>query len=575
MANDASKAGEAYIQIRAELDKLDGDLAKGKEKTAAAFKDVVADATGKVEGFASVFEKTLGGGALGTLGGALGIGASVSLFDDLAARARDARKEAIALGGTITEIRGLKMFAREDWDALQTGLMRMNHALGDAVMGSKESQQHFAKIGLDWARLANQGPVENLKEVMNALRGMSLQEQMLSLDKLLGRGAGRELLPLINQSADVIDKFQDRAKGMAAWDEALQRHAAGWKIVKETVQGALGQAANYLANPIRATHDARTDAQKAKENAEIDAIIKRQEAGAGDKGLGERIGDKIEDVLTQGRVARRKAELQAQAQAGEDPILDLWRQEDEAAEKAKTIAETRARAVQDELDGEIAKLRERNQAIEDGEHKEAAAVNRKIAELRRRGATDEQLAPLQAEAERAAALRVDEIINKQIDDLEKKNYILQHGADNWALVEAMNKGASEEQLSLLDDLLAYNKELTQTKKDWEEAEAIIKRTAGHEGQMERVWELFFQGMLTEAQAADAIAALEPKGKGSSYVGLADMFKSIQIGLLGDDSMKDIAKQQLGVQEKIKDGFDALPKDIADEIMKNPMPGVFV
>lgn len=71
--------------------------------------------------------------------------------------------------------------------------------------------------------------------------------------------------------------------------------------------------------------------------------------------------------------------------------------------------------------------------------------------------------------------------------------------------------------------------------------------------------------VEDKQAAPAIAKAAAK---ASMVGLADLSKQIQTGLMKDDG-KQIAKDQLGEQKDINKNLKNLPKDIADQIKDMP------
>lgn len=134
-------------------------------------------------------------------------------------------------------------------DVLQIGYKKLASTMDGAVRGSKDSVATFKQLGV---RIKdNNGALRNQEDVFNdAIRALqNIQnptQKAILANKLFGKSA-IELKPLLNQSADSVDKLKQRANdlGMVMSDEAVD---ASVKLTDtmDSIRRGMGGIGNYI-----------------------------------------------------------------------------------------------------------------------------------------------------------------------------------------------------------------------------------------------------------------------------------------------------------------------------------------
>lgn len=204
------------IQLRANAQGLQADLNKASKV---------------VESWKGQMESIMAGGLQ-----VAGVSAALAVFSGIAEKFREISREAAGLGVTIQELKGLKLFAKGDFDQLSTVLQRVQAELGAAEDGSEEARTKFEKLGLSWKALAGESPVAMLGELSAAYKNLGSQIEKANFARQIGgRGNQGAVMAMLEKGPEAIGKGQERAGGFfnEQYNDFLERHARGWQLVKD------------------------------------------------------------------------------------------------------------------------------------------------------------------------------------------------------------------------------------------------------------------------------------------------------------------------------------------------------
>ena len=186
-------------QMRSELDRVKKDMGGVKDKAAsvtASLKTIAGVAAaafsiGAIAAFASRVNDAAD--SLNDLAGKLNVSASSLNMIQLAAQQS---------GGTVAGV--------------TTAFQDMSKKIGEAVGGSKQAIEAFARLGLNAQQLASMKPDEAFRAIAAATAGMDNQFQRAAASQHIFGTAARDIQGLLNEGTGAIDEAR----------AALERHGA-------------------------------------------------------------------------------------------------------------------------------------------------------------------------------------------------------------------------------------------------------------------------------------------------------------------------------------------------------------
>ena len=94
----------------------------------------------------------------------------------------------------------------------------------DLSRGSKLSEESFRRLGLTFENIQNLNPEQQLRLVLDRLRGIENEAERTAVAMQLFGRAGRELGTLLRTSADDMNEMEQRARdlGLVMSNEAAQ-----------------------------------------------------------------------------------------------------------------------------------------------------------------------------------------------------------------------------------------------------------------------------------------------------------------------------------------------------------------
>ncbi len=124
-------------------------------------------------------------------------------------------KTADFLGMTTEALAGLELQGKltgVSMGNIQTSLMRMTRALGEAATGSKEYIEPFERINVDYKELLQMAPEQQMAEIAEGIAGLTTQtEQGAAAMEIFGR-SGMRMLNLLRQGREGFEKAAKEAK---------------------------------------------------------------------------------------------------------------------------------------------------------------------------------------------------------------------------------------------------------------------------------------------------------------------------------------------------------------------------
>lgn len=190
----------------------------------------------------------------------LGGGAALAGLRSLVSSIDDLDEAAQGLGLTAVQLSNLQQAARESGVSAEqfgTAITRLNVRLGEAASGNEEAAQLFKAFGV--AVKTAGGSIRPVDDVLRDLAGRFSQledgpaKAALAVE-LFGRG-GAKLIPLLNQSADGLERFSGLTKDTVTEAAKLQKEfdelSASLVVLKNRIAEAVLPAFNDFINTLR------------------------------------------------------------------------------------------------------------------------------------------------------------------------------------------------------------------------------------------------------------------------------------------------------------------------------------
>ncbi len=209
---------------------------------------------------------------------------SMSRIDKLA-------KTADFLGITTEALAGLEHLGNltgVSMGNLETGLMRMTRALGEAMTGAKEYLEPFQRIGVSVDELVKLKPDEQMARIADGIAGLNTQTEQGSIAMEIFGRSGMRMLNLLRQgekgfkrAADEAKAFglgvsRDAARGVENANDALTRAAASAKGFVNFLAVKHADTIKKWANDVQIM-TMRLSAGMREEQARAERIAARQE----------------------------------------------------------------------------------------------------------------------------------------------------------------------------------------------------------------------------------------------------------------------------------------------------------
>ncbi len=204
--------------------------------------------------------------SIGTRLGAIGASALTALFGTAKTFADmgDSLDEMSARTGvsveTLSELGFAAELAGADMETLETGIRKMQKTISEAIGGSKSAADALAQLGLSIADLKGLNPEQQFKLIADRISRITDPTLRAALAMEVFGKSGTRLLPLIQDGAKGLAKFQEQARALgltvstqAAKDAAVLADALDtvWRVLKQavfTIGSALAPTITELAN---------------------------------------------------------------------------------------------------------------------------------------------------------------------------------------------------------------------------------------------------------------------------------------------------------------------------------------
>ncbi len=206
--------------------------------------------------------------SIGTRLGAIGASALTALFGTAKTFADmgDSLDEMSARTGvsveTLSELGFAAELAGADLETLETGIRKMQKTISEAIGGSKSAADALAQLGLTIADLKGLNPEQQFKLIADRISRITDPTLRAALAMEVFGKSGTRLLPLIQDGAKGLAKFQEQARALgltvstqAAKDAAVLADALDtvWRVLKQavfTIGSALAPTITELANKV-------------------------------------------------------------------------------------------------------------------------------------------------------------------------------------------------------------------------------------------------------------------------------------------------------------------------------------
>lgn len=206
--------------------------------------------------------------SIGTRLGAIGASALTALFGTAKTFADmgDSLDEMSSRTGvsveTLSELGFAAELAGADMETLETGIRKMQKTISEAIGGSKSAADALAQLGLSIADLKGLNPEQQFKLIADRISRITDPTLRAALAMEVFGKSGTRLLPLIQDGAKGLAKFQEQARALgltvstqAAKDAAVLADALDtvWRVLKQavfTIGSALAPTITELANKV-------------------------------------------------------------------------------------------------------------------------------------------------------------------------------------------------------------------------------------------------------------------------------------------------------------------------------------
>lgn len=248
-----------------------GGISVGLGLNADKFTKGLASARRQMTAFQSTMNKSIGGvksfGA--ALAGGVTLGAMASFtkqgIDQIGALADLSDK----LGISTEKLAGYQIAAEDSsvsQGTFERSILKMTKGINEATMGMGTAAKAYAKLGLNVEQLNRMAPDEQLLSVMDAMKGLTGQNEKLNVAMQLFGTKGSDMVRMLDVGREGMVQFQEQARltGQSIADDlARQVEGAGDKLAKfeRTLNSFKLKAAIAVTPAISALDEALTGIQ--------------------------------------------------------------------------------------------------------------------------------------------------------------------------------------------------------------------------------------------------------------------------------------------------------------------------
>ena len=235
-------------------------IGRGMTRTEKLLAGVDKNAAGAARSLRAIATVQVGGALLKGLNSIVGtltsaanaaVGYANSLRSTIDATAKLARRTGIS----VEALQGFQVAADlSGVQNLEGAIQRLTISIGDAASGVKAPQEAFARLGLDFQRLAQLKPEDQFRAVAAAFQNVGSQAEKAAVAADLFGRTGVELLPLFDSNLADIEARAQRLGIVLGRDQtaAIERMNDSLSLVRKTLDGILGQVLANIADVVTA-----------------------------------------------------------------------------------------------------------------------------------------------------------------------------------------------------------------------------------------------------------------------------------------------------------------------------------
>ena len=235
-------------------------IGRGMTRTEKLLGGVDKNATSAARSLRAIATVQVGGALLKGLNSIVGTltsaaNAAVGYANSLRSTIDETAKLARRTGISVEALQGFQVAADlSGVQNLEGAIQRLTISIGDAASGVKAPQEAFARLGLDFQRLAQLKPEVQFRAVAAAFQNVGSQAEKAAVAADLFGRTGVELLPLFDSNLADIEARAQRLGIVLGRDQtaAIERMNDSLSLVRKTLDGILGQVLANIADVVTA-----------------------------------------------------------------------------------------------------------------------------------------------------------------------------------------------------------------------------------------------------------------------------------------------------------------------------------
>ena len=221
------------------------------DKTTEAFRSVqgnIARMTGSLKGIA------------GPLAAAFSVGAIVNFSRNVMNAADSLTDLSAVTGFTVEQLSSLSNAAQlngSSAEALQQGLVRLSKSIAEAGAGAQQQLKAFEALGITQNDLKKEAPIEIFFRVADAYEAAADGAEKIAISNAIGGRSFSELIPLLNQGRDAIQKYEstfttEQAQKFADFNDNIDKLSLNLQKMAATVLGPVISGVNSFFKSLQA-----------------------------------------------------------------------------------------------------------------------------------------------------------------------------------------------------------------------------------------------------------------------------------------------------------------------------------
>jgi hypothetical protein len=221
------------------------------DKTTEAFRSVqgnIARMTGSLKGIA------------GPLAAAFSVGAIVNFSRNIMNAADRLTDLSAVTGFTVEQLSSLSNAAQlngSSAEALQQGLVRLSKSIAEAGAGAQQQLKAFQALGISQDELRNKAPIEIFFQVADAYAAAADGAEKIAISNAIGGRSFSELIPLLNQGREAIQKYEstfttEQAEKFAEFNDNIDKLSLNLQKMAATVLGPVISGVNSFFKSLEA-----------------------------------------------------------------------------------------------------------------------------------------------------------------------------------------------------------------------------------------------------------------------------------------------------------------------------------